>query len=40
MLEVVESSLLEGWECLLNMDRIRFLEVRLTILWKGRRSIA
>lgn len=40
ILEVVESSLLEGRECLLNMDSIRFLEVRLTILWKGRSSIA
>lgn len=40
MLEVVESSLLKGRECLLNMDSIRFLEVRLTILWKGRISIA
>lgn len=36
MLEVVESSLLEGRDYLLNMDSIQFLGVRLTILWKGR----
>lgn len=31
-LEVVESSLLEGRDYLLNMDSIQFLGVRLTIL--------
>ena len=36
MLEVVESSLLEERDYLLNMDSIQFLRVRLAILWKGR----
>lgn len=37
---MLESSLLEGSGCLLNMESTQLLGVRLTILWKGSGLIA